>query len=497
MRNKYDHYYVVVGGGTIGLPSSLWLAESTTKNVLCIEAGSCTNVKKKYFGNTEIYGSNYKGANQGRCFGLGGTSVIWGGAMAPFLAKDCDNYGWSINSNNLKKYFYKVEELFNLPKKYNWLEEIFISKKSDYIGRYYLWPSFKNRNVYFALKKKIKKTCNLKILSNSVVTKIDSCKNKNIITIMQNKIEKKIVCKNLLICAGAIESTRLALLLKNKKNNQVGSGFSDHLSAPIGRIQSNDLDLLNKEFGFKFLKKGAMKCFRFEMSSLSNKRKKIPPHHLHIKFVKKKNTIKDGFYNLKLLLQTLQQGNLPTFNNIIGIMLNFQSIVKIIIWRFFKKILFRSENSFAEIHLVIQQNINFFNRIGLSKNERDQFKNLKPAINWKVTKFDKINILNAVKCFKNFWDKELKKKFGNLIIYNNKLIVKKFKKCGGIYHPASSLAFGKSKNFCLNKNLYFRDATNIQFISTASLPTSGGANSTMMALLLAARCVDQHSSKNF
>ena len=46
MSDKFDCDYLVVGGGTIGLPTSLWLAESTSKNVICVEAGSSTNVKK-------------------------------------------------------------------------------------------------------------------------------------------------------------------------------------------------------------------------------------------------------------------------------------------------------------------------------------------------------------------------------------------------------------------------------------------------------------------
>lgn len=494
MSDKFDCDYLVVGGGTIGLPTSLWLAESTSNNVICVEAGSSTNVKKNFFGNTEVYGSKYKGANQGRRFGLGGTSVIWGGALSPFLAKDCDDYGWSINSVDLKKYFDKINELFNLPKNYNYLEEIYISKKSDYVERHYLWPSFKNRNVYLALKKKIKKTSNLKIFNNTVVTNIESYKNKNIITIIHNKIKAKIVCKNLLICAGAIESTRLALLLQNKKNNRVGFGLSDHLSAPIGKIKSTNLDLLNKKFNFKFLKNGAMKCLRYEMSSLSNKRKIIPPHHVLIKFIKKKNITKNVFYNLRLLLQSFQQGYFPSLSILINIVINFRLTARMIVWRFFKKILLRPENSFAEIHLVIQQDINFFNRINLSKNKRDQFQNPRSVINWKVTKVDEKNFFAAIECFKNFWDEELKKKFGNLDVYSYKFILKKLKNCGGIYHTASSLAFGRGKNFCLDEKLYFKDTTNIQFISTASLPTSGAANSTMMALLLAARCVDQHSS---
>ena len=117
MKNTKDLScdYLIIGGGTIGLPISVWLSEKTNKNIICVEAGPNNKTIKNLFGNPRIFGDVYYGAEEGRRFGLGGTSSIWGGALAPFFQNDCNHYDWPISSEDLKQFYSDIEDLFDLP----------------------------------------------------------------------------------------------------------------------------------------------------------------------------------------------------------------------------------------------------------------------------------------------------------------------------------------------------------------------------------------------
>jgi choline dehydrogenase-like flavoprotein len=63
----------------------------------------------------------------------------------------------------------------------------------------------------------------------------------------------------------------------------------------------------------------------------------------------------------------------------------------------------------------------------------------------------------------------------------------------GIFHPTGSTRMGTdAANGVVDKDLYLFGVPNIQLLATSVLPTGGGANPTMMLLLLGMRCVDQH-----
>jgi len=184
---------------------------------------------------------------------------------------------------------------------------------------------------------------------------------------------------------------------------------------------------------------------------------------------------------------------MPHLRYFLYLIKNIDSVAKMVWFRIIKKRLWHPKNSTPEFHLVIQQEVSERNYIKLSETKLDQFGNPAVEISWGVSSVDEENIVNAIKEFASYWSENFEMEYGKLHLYGVSRILSGFKNCGGIYHPTSSLSFGENADSQLNENLYFRGAKNIQFISTACLPTGGGVNPTMMALLLAARLVDQHS----
>jgi len=86
--NKLNTTICIIGGGLVGL----YLANKLRANnleVAVIEVGnqkfqSTRNLKFKTYHKSFFYG----GSDSGRNFGLGGTSVLWGGQMLPLIRSD-------------------------------------------------------------------------------------------------------------------------------------------------------------------------------------------------------------------------------------------------------------------------------------------------------------------------------------------------------------------------------------------------------------------------
>ena len=490
--DKYDYHFVVVGGGTIGLPTALWLAKKIKKSVLCLEAGPNNQTLECFFGTTDNTNFYYKGAKDGRRFGVGGTSSVWGGALSPFLPADCKD-DWTIKTLDLEQHFEKISQLFKIKHKPSWLYEYEVSHKAEYIKRFAYWPSFKNRNVYTILKNEINAQKNLSLQCDSPVVSIRSYKEYNEIDIFYKNSKQVITCKNLIICAGAIESTRLSLLINNHSKD-VRAGFSDHLSAPFGYISDCNFDALNKFSSFEFLKDKSMRTWRFEMSSASKLRNLYPPHNVDIKFSSVDDSKLNGFQSIRLILQAIQKRKIPSLTSVVGLIKNLRWIFKMLYWMIFRKRLLRPDKSIPEIHLVIEQEISEKNYIRLSETKVDQFGVPSVEINWGMTQTDVKNISSVIYEFERFWIENLEADYGKLNLYEMNQTLSSFEHCGGIFHPTSALAFGDNKKYLLNKDLFLKSANNIQFLSTACLPKGGGVNPTMMALLLAARLVDQHAA---
>lgn len=78
----------IVGGGTAGLFLAQDLCSRGIK-VVVLEAGSERSVRPPEFGHfCEQLGIPFRGADNGRCFGIGGTSALWGGQMIPLARSD-------------------------------------------------------------------------------------------------------------------------------------------------------------------------------------------------------------------------------------------------------------------------------------------------------------------------------------------------------------------------------------------------------------------------
>jgi Pyridine nucleotide-disulphide oxidoreductase len=105
---------VIIGAGTIGLVMAVECAKAKVP-VTVVEAGG--RVADTYRSQmTASCGRPHNGVTLGRAFGLGGTSVLWGGQLGEFEPGDMARNGlaWPLPYAELRRWYDYVYELLGI-----------------------------------------------------------------------------------------------------------------------------------------------------------------------------------------------------------------------------------------------------------------------------------------------------------------------------------------------------------------------------------------------
>lgn len=477
-NNKVVKDICIVGAGTTGLFLANILI-SKGNSVVIIEAGNEKpqkyNIRDYIFKNKsskDIINSKKKG--------LGGTSTVWGGQMIPFQKHDIEkrNYinldSWPIKFNEIKKYSQYVANFlhFTFLNKYS---KIFLKKNNFFFPnkifclRFSTYINTKYKNFFNLFKKKLNNE-NLCIYKNSKVYKIINDENnlvvKKIIAKTKNNKILEINAKEYILCAGAIESTKLLLSynLNNhnfitKKKSPLGIYFSEQLSFICGEFITRDYKKFIKLFS-PIYKNFLVHEPRLEISNEFQRKSKIPSAFCH--FIYKYENV-----NLNLL-------------SIITIIYN------IIYFKFFKRVVWYRKPSKILLNINLEQSINYKNELYLNKNK---YKSEKLIINWKIYKKDFMVVKLISKTFEKLWNKNKLDKIAQLKLNLPKKFDNKIKNLVKIaHHPIGSIRMGsKITKSVVDKNLKLWGIKNLYVCSTAVFPSSGSSNTGFNLLCLTRR----------
>ncbi|MFC3200259.1 GMC oxidoreductase [Alteromonas oceani] len=486
----------IIGAGTVGLPVSVQIAQNSDLKIVCVESGDeHQNQDKHPLNKVNHIDKYYDGAENGRFRCLGGTSSRWGGALIPFQAADLNDSEWPISLSELEPYIPQLEEMFDLEKG-EYTDSYFpYDLKSNHVNRLAKWPAFKKRNVANIFKPKAQKQENLNVYLGATVVGIKNIGDKKVLLTVLAESGKKVelFAKEVIIAAGAIETTRLALLIQlqndNVNNPNIGKYFSDHLSVSVGEIIPKAKTELNKIIGFRFTSGGGMRNIRFELANNSSKRKCLLPNFTHVGF--ETNSL-GGFDYLREILQDVQKRKFPTLASFIGLLKHSPWFIRAVWWKFYHKRLLFPQNCKLIVHTVVEQHPIEKNRITLSDSEKDLHGSPIANIRWQISQDDINQIIDAAELFKETWNNCGLKELGEYKRFPIQMITSEVENSGGIFHPTSSTKMGHDETSgVVDKDLKMFGAPNIRLLSTSVLPTGGGANPTMMLLLLGQRLVSQ------
>lgn len=494
---EYD--YVIVGGGTVGLIFAKRLAERTVgKSILVIESGSkCRENEHANILNAIVNRSKtYDGAVEGRRRAIGGTSTVWGGAMLAFQNADLTNANWPVTLNELTCYEPEIDEIFGL--------EPFETDQNidctDFIRRRCKWPSFTNRNVRNILSNYLGNPQSYDLLCDATVTrmtKIEQCWTIQIRSLGWKQAE--VSCSKLIISAGAIETTRLAMLIDRDNNRLIskntpslGHFFSDHISVGVAELLPINQKQFNKKYLFKFGKRGTMSNVRYEFSEQSDLRKWLPPVFLHIGYrIDGPTTF--GF--LREIYQAVQNRVLPSARSVFGVLRGMPWMVKAAYWRIFHQVVLWPTGSKIILNVVVEQARRYQNQVDISKDKFDAIGQEKVTIDWNIDEQDKWQILNTAKVACDFLESH-ESDMLTLSRFSQEQILSELEVSSGIFHPTCSTIMGADPNdSVVDGNLALHADKSVYLLSTSVFPSGGGANPTKMLLLFAYRLADFLSIK--
>jgi choline dehydrogenase-like flavoprotein len=501
----------IVGAGIAGLILATRLRKAGLR--VCILEGGGREESEDSHPLKEVVqtGDGYRGVSQGRSHCLGGTSTRWGGALLPYLDEDLearphiDQPAFPVTMAELRKYIPEVEAIFGLSS--GSYEEDFVSEigaqshipvgDKDFRARFAKWPRFRDRNVATLLKDEIEAPGSLEVWLNATVTGFDvenyAGRLRSLEARSLNGKRLTVFADRFVICAGAIESKRLLLLL-DRQNEQIfercsclGRFFYDHVSAPVAEIAAKDTRALNRLAGFRFCG-STMRSLRYELSPTAQRHQRTGSAFAHISFRTERDT---AFNALRTMLRKTQRGGGLDYNAAISVMRDLPYLLEAAHWRYIHKQLLWPRPALYDLHLVVEQLPKATNRIYLT-GKKNALGMPITAIDWTIGNEAHRTFEIFAALFDPFWDRSGLSHMGALKWdRDNDGGADADRGASDVYHPGGTTRMGTDgRSAVVDAELRTFAVRNLWVSSTSTFPTGGGANPTMTLMLFTLRLAD-------
>jgi choline dehydrogenase-like flavoprotein len=492
----------VIGGGLAGLILAERLAKKGHHVVVLESGGRSQSDDLHPLNSVETLGEVYHGAERGRFRCLGGTSTRWGGALLPYLASDLDGHpcgwhsGWKVSPSELAKYLVDIEAEFGVDHGSYEVDDSTGEVLPSFMARLPKWPLFQNRNTANLFRKSIAGNSRLEVWVDATVTEIalgyNSVTSATARSEGGNRIEVR--TKRIVIAAGAIETTRLLLILDRSKGGRIfppdsplGKNFHDHISACIGSLAIADRNAAARLFSFRFVR-GGMRNLRFELAPRPREQKRLPAAFLHVAFSRNDQS---GFAGLREVYQRLQQRKLPPPSSLWQILKDSPWFANAVWWRFANGRVLPPASSNFELHLVTEQHPMSKNRIGLSHDRVDRFGQPLATISWTVSDEDQALFWKVAELAFAEWEEGQLAKLGGIIRRDRESVFSELLAGGGIYHPAGTTRIGSNASEgVVDDRLRVHGVRGLWALATSVFPSVGGSSPSLALTQFAARMAD-------
>jgi choline dehydrogenase-like flavoprotein len=505
---------LVIGAGIAGLILAARLCRAKVRVVVFESGGREQELETHPLNRTVQLGDPYSGATYGRYRCLGGTSTRWGGALIPFVPHDLAPRpylgltGFPVGFDALRPYLAEAEKLFQVdegPYDEEFVYQIAAAKlvptgDPDFQARFAKWPSFRNRNVATLLRPLIKSDRSLEIWINSTATSLEMDRDTGRITSVTGcwKGHRSITvsAKHVVICAGAIESTRLLLLLDRQHDQRLSAGcsalgrfFNDHISLLIAKIRAKQITKLNRMAGFRFVG-STMRSLRFELSAETREQEGVGGAFGHISFQSEKET---SFDAIRDFMRSLQRGGHIHLGLLSDGLRDLPYLAKMGLWRaMYRQLLWPVPSTYG-LHVVAEQLPRASNFICLSS-EKDCFGLPIAAIQWHIGREDLKTFEVFKRRFKEFWNRHGLLNVGELDWMYDPEVSQRLST--DVFHPGGSTRMGiDRREAVVDSNLRSFEVPNLWVSSTSVFPSGGGENPTLMLILFTMRLADHLSNR--
>lgn len=497
---------LVIGGGTVGLVMATRLAQRG-KRVVVLESGPRQFSDAPEPLNEVVHlAQHYAGATEGRARCLGGTSTKWGGAMLPFDAEDLEipqelgwDAPWPIEVGALTSYQAELETLFKLPPgPYDGVDPALgADAPAGFATKLAKWPPFKKRNTATLLAAELASPQGPEVWVQATVTEFMVADRRlaGVVALNPQGGRLTVRAQEVVVAAGAIESTRLLLLLDRAQAGRLfapadvlGRYFTDHLAIYFAEVVPSDLARFNRVIGFRFQGDG-MRNLRFEARPELRRQERLPAGYTQINFPTDAPT---GFDALKSIYRSLQRGRTPAPADMAFLMRNLPWFSRAIWWRFMRHRLLFPENPVFKVQLVYEQEPVRGNRIRLSETRMDRYGLPLAELDWTIGEADVAHAQALCARFVDSWREAGIGRHVEIRPFDAAEIRHQAKDAEAFYHPCGSTRMGTSpETGVVDGECRTFALPNLSVVSTSVFPSGGSANPTMMLLLAGLRVADR------
>jgi hypothetical protein len=508
----------IIGAGTAGIFLARQLRQHNI-DVLILEAGSAIARKQEDIGQKCFHhGLHYRGAEQGRSFGLGGTSVLWGGQMIPLTASDMaarpkvNIPSWPVDYDEVTAYFTLVKKILDLCPDNPLEEKTLLAKyfpafsqfSPDFELRLSQWLPFEKRNFAKAFSSQLDSDPSLEVWLNAPVMNLEQCPDdpRKITSVHSKSPSGKSLIVDpqiLILCAGALESTRLMLAfdessegLITKSGAPLGRYFADHLSVTCGRFQAKNWRRYNLETSTIF-EKGVMRTPRLEISSQTQDELSLTSAFAHFTFITQGDT---GLDIVRDLLRNKQgerrtPGIQPQKLGVIA-----SDISAMAFWRGVYGRLYIPRQAELLLQVDIEQFPNWNSCLKLA-DERDDLGRKRLITEWQIMPDDIRAIRTVAEKTINAWEQSNLRDTAQLELTLPEMF-DNFESLYDVYHPTGTLRMGKKpSDSVVDANLRVWSLDNTYISTTGVFPSAGSANPGLTHLALTARLAKHILIKHF
>jgi choline dehydrogenase-like flavoprotein len=502
----------IVGGGIAGLLLAVRLRDSGLR-VVILESGGREQREQPHPLNDVIQlATPYRGATEGRARCLGGTSTLWGGALIPFLPEDLlerPHLGlgdWPVGWPLVQPYLAELEALFHVDdgpfddEFVHWIGAGRYVPCNDihFHARFAKWPTFRRRNVANLFGDRIMHDPDLHIWLNATVLDFvalpDTTRLESVIAGHASGKTIEASATSFVLCAGAIETTRLLLWLDRSHDSNIfgscealGRYFFDHVSTLAADIRPRQVERLNRLAGLRFVGT-TMRSLRYELSPPTQRNDRVASAFGHIAVRTDGMT---GFDSLRAFLQGLQKhGHIDT-KLLRQVAKNLPYLAKLCAWRFAYKQLYWPRPANYELHVVVEQLPFAQNRIILGE-KKDILGVPLAAIDWRLFDAESKTLAAYAQRFARFWQRHGLEEIAQLDWrFDPESPDFDLPQNSDIFHPAGTTRMGRNpRNAVVDENLKTFAVDNLWVASTAAFPSGASANPTLTLMLLTLRLAD-------
>lgn len=499
----------IVGAGAAGL----FLANCLIRkglSVVVLEAGGRIAEAGASIGfETAGDGTPYRGTDEGRAFGLGGTTAKWGGLLAPhtdFDIRDARLGDFDIWHHIVSVVRERSGEVLRILHLDSAIQENQTELAREALGRSLEslrenglevmipeYMPFRKKNLSYLLEHGSGRE-RLTVFLHAVaadweihaepagLSRIQSLQART------DSTSLTITAERFVLAAGAIESARILLEMERRLDEApfrpgaaVGRYLGDHLSCPIARVSPVHRTRTAELFGPRF-KSGRMVGFRFVERTASDDRARGFSHFIF-------DRDDAGFGLAKDILQNLQAREVPELS-LAGLGRAVSGLFRMGWDRYVHSRLFIPEDTPVHLQLDIEQRPDPRNCVCLS-DEVDRWGRWKPEVRWQVREQDYRSLRRSARAVLDRWPGQ-EDGFPKLDPIREPI---EERKPHDAYHPVGVCRMGTDSEAVVGPDLRVRGVTNLTVLSTGVFPSAGTANPTFSMLCLGAALAERIGSE--